>query len=415
MNILQNRFRYVIVGLLFFITLLNYIDRASMSYAIDDITAEYHFSNTLVGLILGAFGAGYVFTTFLGGVAADSFGAKRTLACAMLFWGVCTFLTGAANGFLMLMTSRVLLGLAEGPSFPCIARAIGDWLPEKERNYAISCTLISVPVALAIGGPILAKLISFFGWRNTYFILSAIPLIWLPIWWYFFYDNPAKSPYVSKKELVHITQKETIKTKLNRNKSIWAVLFFNKTLLANNFSFFVLGFYLFFFMTWLPRYFSSTYNLDLNSIGIYSIFPWLTAAVMMWVTGVIADKIFVKTACLRLSRTYPIFISQILAALCIIPIRYISNLDIVVIFLSLAIGFIMSTNACYYSVNIDIARKRAATSLGIMNVCLAVSGFISPVLAGLFVSWFGNFDSVFILLSGLSITSAIITFLFHNR
>lgn len=411
----KTHFRFVILTLLFAITVVNYIDRASIAYAIDSITLEFSLSETQKGLILGAFGIGYFFTTFLGGIAADLSGAKRTMAIAILFWGLTSFMTGIASGFAMIFIARALLGLAEGPGFPCMTRAVTDWLPENERNRALSFALISVPIALAIGGPIASALIDFLSWRGAYFILAGLALIWLPLWLWLFKDKPQQSDRVDINELQYIQTQDVIESHIKHEKNHWRVLFFNRTLLANNWAFFVFGYYLFFFMTWLPSYLKQTYNMDLTQIGWYSTMPWLTAALMMWLTGQLCDKIFNKTHNLRFSRSYPILITQILSAVFVVPVILSPSIMISMIFISLAVGFAMSANAAYYAVNIDIAKERSGTSLGIMDAVFALSGFIAPVLTGYLISWTGHFEAAFLMLAILALSSGTLVFLLHNK
>lgn len=410
----RSHFRWVIVALLFFITIINYIDRSSMGYAIHLIAHEFHLSDDQIGLILGAFGIGYVVTSFLGGVAADHFGARKTLAGSILFWSIATFLTALTHGFFVIFLARILLGLAEGPNFPGMTRAISDWLPENERNRALSFALVSVPLSLAIGGPITTQLILLFNWRGAYFILTACALLWLPLWWFCFRDKPEQSRYVNADELAYIQQKSTLENPLHHLKNPWKLLLTHPTLLANNWSFFVFGFYLFFFMTWLPQYLDTLYHLKLETIGLYTLFPWLFAALMIWLVGSLCDHLFKRTGNLRLSRTYPIIISQLLAAICIIPVIHAPSAEVALCYISLAIGFSMSANAAYYAVNIDIAKERAGTALGIMDALFAISGFLAPTLAGLIVTWTGHFAAVFWLLAGLGLSSVIINFIFHN-
>ena len=85
------------------------------------------------------------------------------------------------------------------------------------------------------------------------------------------------------------------------------------------------------------------------------------------------------------------------------------------IFISLAIGFAMSANAASYAVNVDIAKERAGTALGIMDAAFALAGFIAPIFTGYIVSWSGQFEFVFYVLIGLAASSAVTTWLFHNR
>lgn len=411
----SSHFRWVVVGLLFFINVVNYIDRSSMAYAINAIALDFHLSASHMGLLLGAFGVGYLVMTFAGGLAADHYGAKATLLWATLAWALASALIGCSSGFLLMFIARVFLGLAEGPNFPGMTRAVSDWLPETERSRALSLALVSVPLALAMGGPISTFLIMHFSWRGMYFILTGVALLWIPLWWGLFQDKPADSKYVNSMELQYIDQYTQITSQLTNKTTPWATLLGNRTLLANYWAYFVYGFYLFFFMNWLPNYLQLTYHIDLKAIGIYSFFPWCLAAMMMWTTGMISDLILKKTKNLRWSRSYPIMISQLLSALCVVPIMLSTHLYSAMIFISLAIGFAMSANAASYAVNVDIAKERAGTALGIMDAAFALAGFIAPIFTGYIVSWSGQFEFVFYVLIGLAASSAVTTWLFHNR
>jgi nitrate/nitrite transporter NarK len=143
--------------------------------------------------------------------------------------------------------------------------------------------------------------------------------------------------------------------------------------------------------------------------------PWLFSALLMWSVGVFTDFIFKKTNSVRLSRSYPIFISQLLSAVCIIPIILIKDIFWAMIFISLAVGFVMSANASYYTVNIDIAKERVGSALGIMISVFAISGFLAPTITGALVLITGHFEAAFFLLAGLGLSSAFLTFIFHNR
>ena len=131
------RFRWAVIGLLFFITIVNYVDRSAISYAVGDITRAFGLGPASVGLLLGAFGIGYLITTFLGGIWSDRYGARTTLLIASLLWSLAIGATGFAWGFGILFGTRVLLGVAEGPNFPVMNRVVADWLSPKERAIAL--------------------------------------------------------------------------------------------------------------------------------------------------------------------------------------------------------------------------------------------------------------------------------------
>jgi MFS transporter, ACS family, hexuronate transporter len=193
-------FRWVIITLIFYITMVNFIDRSSISYAIPYIQRDLHLTDGVAGLILGVFGIGYAITTFLGGIAVDRFGTKKIFTITVCIWSVASMFTGLATGFMMLLIIRILLGVAEGPNFPALTRAISDWLPEGERVRALSLTIIAVPISLAVGGPIVSFLITHTSWRSMFFITGAISLLWVPLWLWLFRDFPEQSKYVSSKE-----------------------------------------------------------------------------------------------------------------------------------------------------------------------------------------------------------------------
>ncbi len=413
----STHFRWVIVDLFFCITIINYVDRSSIAYAIDNIAQEFHLSHNQCGFILGSFGIGYFFTTFFGGLAADRYGAHKTLTFATILWGISTLLTGLAASFSIILMTRILLGLAEGPSFPCLAKANSEWLPETERNRALSASLIAVPLALAFGGFISTHLIQWFNWRGMYFILTAFTFIWVIIWWLMFRDKPEYSTHVHPQELKHIqhTRSTTNHSKITHTAHPWRFLLSHKTLISNNWAFFVFGFYLFFFMTWLPEYLHQTYHFELIKIGMYSMIPWLTAALFMWLMGTFSDWIFKKTQNLRWSRSYPIMASQLLSGLCIIPLTRVTSPESCIFFISLAVGCVMSANAPFYAVNVDIAKERVGTALGIMDAVAAIAGFLAPTLTGLIISWTGDFIMVFWLMALLSLSSVFIMAIWHNR
>ena len=417
----RTRFRWLVIGLIFFITVVNYIDRSALSYAVNGISAEFGFDTAAVGRILGAFGIGYIVTTFLGGIWADHYGARVTLFGASLLWSVSIGMTGLASGFAMLYAARVLLGVAEGPNFPALNRAVADWLSSRERAIALSNSLVAVPLALAIGAPVVTQLIIHLSWRGMFLVLMLLGVIWLPLWWFLFRDFPEQSPHVDAAELAHIREGAVTKrdapalhARRSHGLKLWQFLLSNPTLLANDWAFFVFGYYLFFFMTWLPSYFQQVYHLDLKQVGLFNVLPWFSAAVLLWAFGYLSDWLLKRTGSLRIARSHPIWISQLLAALCILPVIYTHSFGIALGFITLAVALSMSTNSAYYAINVDVARERSGTALGVMDALFALAGYLAPTLTGELVAGTGSFGTVFWVLAGLALSSVLVVLLFHH-
>ncbi len=419
----SSNFRWIIVALVFFITVINYIDRSAISYAMYDITREFGFNASDAGLILGAFGAGYMVTTFLGGIWADHYGAHVTLFVASLLWSLSIGMTGLATGFVMLYTARVVLGVAEGPNFPVLNRAVADWLSSRERAIALSNSLMAVPLSLAIGAPVVSELVIWLHWRGMFIVLMVVGLAWVPLWWFLFRDFPEHSRFVTEIELRHIRDGAEVNRKQDAGvrrarrravKGLWKFLFSNRTLLANDWAFFVFGYFLFFFMTWLPGYLEQAYHMRLKEIGLFSILPWSTAALLLWGFGYLSDYLLRRTGSLRVARSHPIWISQLLAGLCVLPVVFTHNQTVALVFITLAVGLSMSVNAAFYAINVDVAHERSGTALGVMDTFFAVAGLVAPVVTGWLVERSGSFRSAFALLTVLAFSSVLAVLLFHR-
>jgi ACS family hexuronate transporter-like MFS transporter len=417
----RTRYRWFIVFLLFAITVVNYIDRAAISYAIPAIQRDLGLSPADTGTILGAFGLGYALTTLFGGFAVDRYGARFVLGIAAILWSLSIGMTALASGFVILYAARVLLGVSEGPNFPALTGAVSNWLSPHERATALANALFAVPLALAIGGPIVTELLARLDWRLTFAALFVISAAWVPLWYFFFRDDPADSRFVNKAELAHIRSTDPSVSaaphavlKSWPEREVLKKLLTNRTLLANYWAFFVFGYFLFFFMTWLPSYLERKYGLNLRAVGFFSVLPWLSAAVLLWAFGRWSDYLLKITGRLRVSRSYLIAASQFVAALAVIPVALTDNLTVAIAGITVAVASSMGANAAYYAVNVDIVPHRAATALGIMDFAFAIAGFLAPAITGWVLNLRGSFADGFLLMTALALSSVLVVLLFHH-
>jgi ACS family hexuronate transporter-like MFS transporter len=414
------KFRWFIIFLLFAITVVNYIDRAAISYAIPLMERDLRLSPADTGAILGAFGLGYAVTTLIGGFAVDRYGARLVLTVAALLWSLSIGATAAATGFVVLYAARVLLGVSEGPNFPALTGAVSHWLSPRERATALGNALLAVPLALAVGGPIVTQLLAWLDWRASFAVLFALSVLWVPLWYFLFRDSPAESRYVNQAELTHIRSGDATSTPAHAVLKSWPeakvlrALLTNRTLLANTWAFFVFGYFLFFFMTWLPSYLEHAYGLNLKTIGLFTVLPWLAATVVLWAMGRWSDKLLATTGRLRIARSYLIAGTQLVAALAVIPVALTHDLTIAIAGITVAVAASMGANAAYYAVNVDIVPGRAATALGIMDFAFAVSGFLAPVVTGWVFDLRGSFDDAFLLMTALALSSVVVVLALHR-
>ncbi|WP_240985918.1 MFS transporter [Acididesulfobacillus acetoxydans] len=420
----ETKFRWLIIGLVFLITVINYVDRSAIAFAMPLLSKQFHMNSEDIGLTLGAFNIGYAILVFFGGLMVDKWGARKVWVFAALVWSLSIFSTAFATGLAMLFTVRMMLGVAEGPNFPALNRVVGDWLPSNERAVALGNALVAVPLALMLGGPIVAALATFFGWQGMFIILGVLGFIWIPVWYGLYRDFPENSNRVNDAELKRIREtaqvrrgisdKEIRRTSHAAMPGMWKFLLTNPTLLSNDWAFFVFGYNLFFFMGWLPTFLSKSYHLDLSQVGWFSVLPWALASIMLFSVGHLSDRIYRNTGSLRYARSYPIWITQLLAAASLAPIIFYHSLMLALICISLAVGFGMASNSTFYAINVDMIKQRTGTAMGIMDFFFAVAGLIASTLTGWIIQLTGSFAGAFALVVVLNLTAVLGVLLFHH-
>lgn len=415
---MMSHYRWTIIGFAFFAVLISYFDRIALSYAVGPIEQAFHLTNQDFGAILSAFGIGYLFLTFVGGVLVDYFGARKVWMVFAICWGaVCLFLA-SATGFIWLFSARLLLGLAEGPTFPTLNRVATDWLPVSERARALALSIAAVPFSSVVGAPLISYSMSSLGWRGTFFVLGFLGVVWALIWYVIFRDSPAQSRHVSSLELNYIKNEKLnvphLAPQKKEVKTSWKFLLFNKTLLINNYAYFSFGYLLFFAINWLPGYLQQTYAFQVNKAGWFLVIPWLVATLLLIVGGMISDKLWQKTGSIRIARSHVIWVCQLLSVLCFIPLLTAHSLFVAMISLSLGLGFGMMPNSVFYAMNSDLARDRAGASLGIMVCASAAAAILAPWITGFLSTKTGNFSAAFLLMMGLMLTSVVAVAFFQH-
>ncbi|MEN9344175.1 MAG: major facilitator superfamily 1 [Chlamydiota bacterium] len=406
-------YRWVVTGLIFFITLVNFVDRSAISFVIGPLKQEFGFTDTQFGLILSAFGVGYVLLTALGGWLVDRFGSRVIWPLAAIGWSICVGLLGLAAGFWGFVGLRFLLGVTEGPHFPAMSRSIGDWLPAQERARALSLGLVAIPISAVVGSPVCSYLVEDFGWRTMFFAISAIGIIWAFAWYYLFTDRPEHSRFVSEEEKKIITA-SNLKKAESKEPIDWKFILTHPTLIANNVGYFAYGYMLFFATLWLPGYFLSQHGLNLKSVGWYLTIPWLTGAIFLKCGGILSDWIFQKTGNRRIARAHLIWSSQLLAAVFFTLLSFTNSLGMSILFLSLGLGFGQMPQPAFFSTNIDVAKNRVGSAQGITSGCLSLAGILAPVLTGLIVDLTGNYRGAFLLLAGFTLIAVVAVVLYHH-
>ena len=251
--------RWWIAALLFFSSVINYVDRQVLSVAAPAITRELRISAVEYSYVLQAFLIPYTLMYVGSGWLVDRWGTRRSLAAFMSWWSAANMLHGAAQSAVGLGVGRFLLGLGEPGNFMAGFRAISEWYAPKEKAFVNGLLNGGSAVGAIIAPPLVAWLTLSYGWRWAFVVTGAFGFVWLAAWLWIVPTQPPAAAAASGARVPWL--------RLLAMRETWA-------LLAPRFvSDPVWWFYLF----WLPKYLADQRHFTLAEIGLLAWMPYLAA------------------------------------------------------------------------------------------------------------------------------------------
>ena len=185
--------------MLFASTVINYIDRQTLSLLAPYLQIQYHWSNTDYANLVVAFRVAYAIGLTLCGRLMDRIGTRRGLTLTVAWYSLVAMLTSLARGFYSFATFRFLLGAGESANWPAATKAVSEWFPQRERGLATAFFDSGSSVGGAIA-PFLVLWIYFrWGWRPAFMVPGVLGFCWL-LGWRWLYHSPGKHPRISEAE-----------------------------------------------------------------------------------------------------------------------------------------------------------------------------------------------------------------------
>lgn len=372
--------RWTVVALLFFATTINYLDRQVIGFLKPTLEAEFSWSESDYALIITTFSAAYAIGLLFFGHVIDRIGTKIGYTFSVVFWSLAAMAHSLASGTMSFGIMRALLGLGEAGNFPAAIKTVAEWFPKKERALATGLFNSGASIG-AVLTPLVVPIILFhFGWRMTFLLTGAIGFIWL-VCWLFYYEIPTKKKDLSAAELAYIKD-DVQETTTNQAPVKWVKLLTIPQTWA-----FIVGKFLtdpiwWFFLFWLPSYFSSAFELDLTKPSMHLGIIYLCTTFGSIGGGYLSSFL--------IGRGWPVAkarkISMLFFAVLVVPVMaagQTKDIWAAVALISLAAAAHNAWSANIFTIVSDVFPKRAISSVvGLGGMAGAVGGLVFPLIVG---------------------------------
>jgi len=387
--------RWTVVGLLFTASMINYLDRATISMALPLLSVDFQLGPREKGLLLSAFFWSYALMQVPIGWCADRFNLKWLYAGAFTLWSVAQGLTGLAESLAVLMTFRILLGIGESIYLPGGSKIVSLLFEPKERGLPSGLFDFGTRTGLVLEGIIIPWCLYRYGWRRTFMLVGFSALLWLIPW---LMAAPARlrgSRNLRPADPNHPSGLISIFSLLR-----------NRNLLGICIGFFCFDYYWYLLVAWLPDYLVTVRHLTILRAGLYSSIPFFVFGVSQPIGGWIGDQL-VRVGWDQMRARKVIITVAFATGLLLIPAARVDSAHsaIALIIGGSLVG--LSTGNIMALIQSCAPVEEVGIWTGFENFFGNVAGVLAPIATGLLISRTGSYFpgfalAVVVLISGLT-------------
>lgn len=403
---------------LFTLTLINYIDRVSLSVASHALKEEFDISPVAMGYLFSSFVWLYFIALIPMGYLVGRFGPKKVNSYGIGVWSIATVCTAFTTGFVSLISCRLIMGAGEATTYPAGARVVRDWMPVKERGMATAVFHSGSLVGPAVGAIGFGWLITSFGWRVAFLVAGALGFVWLAAWlkWY---QHPSKAPWLGAAEMAEITA-DANASQASRAPVVPAIgvkgLVRSRTMWAIGLSHGCAVYATYFFLTWLPTYLQTEKGLSVMNSSIYTAIPYLGAAVLAIVIGRFSDLMVTSQAAAAGKRRFVVGAALVSSAV-IFLVPMLTGTWAILLVITLSLATCASAVSLNLSLVNDLVRcsEDVGTAAGFITAVGNFFGLMAPIATGYLVASTGGFTAAFTTVGTLLVLGAFLSVFGANR
>ncbi len=389
------RYRWVICGLLFAATAINYIDRQMIGVLKPLLQSDLHWTEGQYADIVFWFQAAYGLGFLVMGRFIDAVGARFGYAIAFAFWTLAHMAHGLVGSVTQFAMVRFALGLGESGNFPSGLKAVTEWFPQRERALAVGIFNAGANVG-AIVTPLLVPAIALtWGWRMAFIATGAFSILWL-FAWLAIYRRPHEHKRVGAAELALIRSDPVRPTA----PIAWRKLFGVRETWAYAIPKFLTDPIWWMFLFWLPDFLGKRYGLDLKSFGPPLVVIYVISDLGSIAGGWASSRLIRAGYSVNIARKATM-LGCALLVLPIVTVQYVDNLWLAVLLIGMATAGHQAWSANLLTLPSDLFPRAAVGSVvGIGGTAGAIGGMLIAKFVGYVLDLSGSYAPIFAVAGG---------------
>ncbi|MCA3693088.1 MFS transporter [Aquidulcibacter sp.] len=382
---LKRSVQWTILALLFFSTMLNYIDRQVLSILATTIQKDLKIDDSGYAFIVQMFLVAYTLAYLVVGRITDWLGSKLSLTLFVIWWSVANMMSGFTTGVASLAATRFALGLGEAGNYTAAPKIVSENFKPDQRALAVGIYTAGSMVGATLAPPLIGGVALAFGWRAAFVVTGALGIVWAIAWLIFMPKTP----------LIKAADPEPTADKPSE-KQLWGSLLKNKTLWS-----FVLARMLadpvwYFYLFWMPKYLGEQRGLSLVALAATAWIIYLAADIGSLAGGAASGKL-VRNGMNPVDARF----KMIMGAALIVPLGALIGFEppIQIVF---ALAAIVACAHLVFQVNlttmvVDVfPQKSIGTTFSLVAFGSGLGGIISTGFVGKIAST-GNYTSLFLI------------------
>ena len=364
---------------------ISYVDRGNLATAATLIQQEFALSPERLGLLLSAFYFTYVAAMIPAGWLAERYGARQVLAAGLVIWSLATLTTGFAASFVALLLLRLLLGLGESVSFPCMSRLLAVGVPTAQLSAANGVVAFGYLIGPAVGTLIGGLLMAEYGWRAVFVLFGAVSLLWLLPWRGLVVHEP--------RAVAGAVEAGPPFRRLLGERAVWGT---SLGLFSMNYSYYLI-------LAWLPAYLVSARGFSLATMAAVAAGAYLINALSALGAGWAIDRWIARGHSPTLTHKSIMAAYHLFGIVCMIGIVTlpVEGAIACLYFYQFIIG--IGSPGTYAIPQILAGPAAAARWVGVQNMCGNLAGLIAPAVTGFIIGATGEFDRAFLLAAAINV------------